>query len=104
MEIDRLIARREVDLREKTLYRMLYETAARIEELPGVNIEDLDFAGRWCRVQAKGARAKTRRRGPPARTWCWRRCTGTPGPHGCCRAFSRAASGDRCRTSCGIRR
>jgi hypothetical protein len=29
MEIDRLIARREVGLREKTLYRMLYETAGR---------------------------------------------------------------------------
>lgn len=28
MAIDRLIARREVGLREKTLYRMLYETAA----------------------------------------------------------------------------
>lgn len=63
VEIDRLIACREVDLREKTLCRMLYETAARIEELLGVNIEDLDFAGRRCRVQAKGARAKTRRRG-----------------------------------------
>lgn len=31
--IDRLIARREVRLREKTLYRMLYETAARAEEV-----------------------------------------------------------------------
>jgi integrase len=63
LEIDRLIARREVGLREKTLYRMLYETAGRAEEILGVNIEDLDFAGRRCRVKAKGARAKTRRRG-----------------------------------------
>ncbi|WSY43257.1 hypothetical protein OG948_33605 [Embleya sp. NBC_00888] len=29
MAVDRLIARREVHLREKTLYRMLYETAGR---------------------------------------------------------------------------
>ena len=44
---------------------MLYETAGRAEEILGVDIEDLDFAGRRCRVRAKGARAKTRRRGQP---------------------------------------
>ncbi|RPK32291.1 hypothetical protein EES39_39325 [Streptomyces sp. ADI92-24] len=33
MAIDRLIARREVHLREKTLWRMLYETCARSEEI-----------------------------------------------------------------------
>ncbi|MDI9885834.1 site-specific integrase [Streptomyces sp. HNM0645] len=63
MAIDRLIARREVHLREKTLWRMLYETAARAEEILGVNIEELDFAGRRCPVKAEGARAKARRRG-----------------------------------------
>lgn len=63
MAVDRLIARREVHLREKTLWRMLYETAARAEEILGVNIEGLDFAGRRCPVKAKGARSKTRRRG-----------------------------------------
>jgi integrase len=63
MAIDRLIARREVHLREKTLWRMLYETAGRAEEILGVNIEELDLAGRRCAVKAKGARAKTRRRG-----------------------------------------
>lgn len=63
LAIDRLVARREVALREKTLYRMLYETAARTEEILGLNIEDLDLAGRRAAVKAKGARAKTRRRG-----------------------------------------
>jgi integrase len=63
MAIDRLVARREVHLREKTLWRMLYETAARAQEILGVNIEDLDFAGRRCPVKAKGARTKNRRRG-----------------------------------------
>ena len=63
MAIDRLIARREVHLREKTLWRMLYETCARAEEILGVNIEDLDLAGRRCPVKAKGARPRTRRRG-----------------------------------------
>lgn len=37
MAIDRLIARRGVHLREKTLWRMLYETAGRAEEILGVN-------------------------------------------------------------------
>nr|WTB28397.1 hypothetical protein OG781_01340 [Streptomyces sp. NBC_00830]WTB35685.1 hypothetical protein OG781_45240 [Streptomyces sp. NBC_00830] len=46
MAVDRLIARREVHLREKTLWRMLYETAGRSEEILSVNIEDLDLAAR----------------------------------------------------------
>jgi integrase len=63
MAIDRLIARREVHLREKTLYRMLYETAGRSDEILGLNLEEMDFAGRRCPVKAKGARTKARRRG-----------------------------------------
>lgn len=63
MAVDRLIARREVHLREKTLWRMLYETAGRSEEILGVNIEELDLAGRRCLVKAKGARTKARRPG-----------------------------------------
>jgi len=59
--IDRLIARRDVHLREKTPWRMLYETAGRAEEILGMNIEDLDLAGRRCSVKAKGARSKARR-------------------------------------------
>ncbi len=50
MAVDRLIARREVHLREKTLWRMFFETSGRAEEILGVNIEDLDFAGRLCPV------------------------------------------------------
>lgn len=63
--IDRLIARREVHLREKALWRMLYETCARSEEILEVNIEDLDLdlAGRRYPVKAKGAVPKVRRRG-----------------------------------------
>jgi integrase len=63
--IDRLIARRDVHLREKTFYRMLYETAARSEEILSVNIEDLDLPGRTCPVKAKGAKPRTRARGAP---------------------------------------
>ncbi|MGW7817885.1 tyrosine-type recombinase/integrase [Streptomyces puniciscabiei] len=65
MAIDRLIARRDVHLREKTLWRMLYETVARSEEILGVNIEELDLAGRRTAVKAKGAQPRTRRRGAP---------------------------------------
>ncbi len=61
--IDRLIARRDIHLREKTLWRMLYETCARAEELLQLNIEDLDLAGRSARVKSKGAKPRTRRRG-----------------------------------------
>ncbi|MEV0222258.1 site-specific integrase [Streptomyces sp. NPDC050704] len=63
MAVDRLIARRDVHLREQTLWRMLYETAARSEEILGVNIEELDLAGRRAPVKAKGAKPRTRRRG-----------------------------------------
>ncbi|MGW2280407.1 site-specific integrase [Streptomyces sp. NPDC001770] len=65
MAVDRLIARRDVHLREKTLWRMLYETVARAEEILGVNIEELDLAARRAPVKAKGAKPRTRRRGAP---------------------------------------
>lgn len=61
--IDRLIALWDVGVREKTLWRMLYETCARAEELLAVNIEELDLAGRCAPVKSKGARPRTRRRG-----------------------------------------
>lgn len=63
--IDRLIARRDVGLREKTLSRMLYETAARAEEILDLSIEDLDLAQRRAPVKAKGA--QPRRRGGAGR-------------------------------------
>ncbi|WP_032793586.1 MULTISPECIES: site-specific integrase [Streptomyces] len=63
LAIDRLVARRDIHLREKTLWRMLYETFARSEEVLEVNIEDLGLAGRRCPVKAKGAQPKVRRRG-----------------------------------------
>lgn len=71
--IDRLIARRDVHLREKTLWRMLYETWARSEEILDVNVEDLDLVSRRCPVKAKGSQPKVRRRGG-ARDENVRRC------------------------------
>ena len=44
--IDRALSRRDVPLREKTLWRMLYEIAARASEVLALNIEDLDLDAR----------------------------------------------------------
>jgi integrase len=41
-------------MREKTLWRMLYETAARAGEILALNVEELDLDGRRARVQSKG--------------------------------------------------
>ncbi|GGS25174.1 hypothetical protein GCM10010284_67600 [Streptomyces rubiginosohelvolus] len=61
--VDQLIGRVDVHLRERTLWRMLYETCASSEEVLGVNIEDLDLAARSCPVKPKGDRRKARQRG-----------------------------------------
>ena len=52
--IERLLSRRDVPLREKTLWRMLYETAARASEILGLNVEDLDLEQRRAAVRSKG--------------------------------------------------
>jgi site-specific recombinase XerD len=43
---------------------MLYETCARTEELLQLNIEDLHLSGRCAQMKSKGAKPRTRRRGP----------------------------------------
>ncbi|MEU6726662.1 site-specific integrase [Nonomuraea wenchangensis] len=45
----------EVPLREKTLWTMLYETAARASEVLGLDITDLDRRNRRARVTRKGS-------------------------------------------------
>ncbi len=52
--VERLLTRRDIPLREKTLWRMLYETAARANEILGLNIEDLELDARRARILAKG--------------------------------------------------
>lgn len=46
--------RRDVPLREKTLWRLLYETAARAGEILALDVEDLDLANKRARVHSKG--------------------------------------------------
>jgi len=53
-QLEALFARRDLTLRERTLWRLLYETAARANELLRLNVEDLDLANRRARVHSKG--------------------------------------------------
>jgi integrase len=53
-EIEALWQRRDVPLREKTLWRLLYESAARADSVLSLDIEDLDLPGKRARVTAKG--------------------------------------------------
>jgi integrase len=46
--------RLDVGLREKTVWKMLYESAARAEEILSLNIEDLDLPNKQARVVGKG--------------------------------------------------
>jgi integrase len=52
--IERQLSRRDVPLREKTLWRMLYETAARASEVLALDVERLDLANRRAPVRSKG--------------------------------------------------
>ena len=49
-----LLSRRDVPLRERTLWRMLYETAARASEVLALDVEDLDLEQRRAAVRSKG--------------------------------------------------
>lgn len=52
--IDRLCRRRDVPLREKTLWRMLYESASRASAVLALNVEDLDLPNKQAKIVAKG--------------------------------------------------
>ena len=52
-QIDALFAL-DVGLREKTLWRMLYETAARANEMLSLDVDDLDLANNRAAVRGKG--------------------------------------------------
>jgi integrase len=50
----RLFRREDVAIREKCLWRLLYETAARAEEVLSADVSDLDLANKRLRVVRKG--------------------------------------------------
>lgn len=49
-----LLDRRDLPLREKTLWRLLYESAARADSVLALNIEDLDLANKRGKTLTKG--------------------------------------------------
>src|SRR6266704_7028876 len=53
-EVEQLLTREDIGLRERALWRMLYETAARSAELLALDAEDLDLPNRCARVRRKG--------------------------------------------------
>ena len=54
VELERLLARRDVPLREKALWRLLFETAARADEVLGLDVDDVDLPNRRAVVAGKG--------------------------------------------------
>ncbi|MFI7135195.1 tyrosine-type recombinase/integrase [Nonomuraea sp. NPDC050153] len=50
----RLLSRRDIPLRERALWQMLYETVARAAEILALNVEDLDLEYRRAPVRSKG--------------------------------------------------
>jgi integrase len=58
-DIERLLARKDVPVRDRCLWRMLYETAARANEVLRLNIEDLNLAQRRATTIRKGGALDT---------------------------------------------
>lgn len=54
VELERLWRRQDVALRDKALWRLLYETAARATEVLSLNVEDVDVANKRARIRSKG--------------------------------------------------
>jgi integrase len=65
-EIEALLSHPSLPLRERTLWRMLYETAARAQEILSLDADELDLHNR---------RAKVRRKGGAADIIIWRTAT-----------------------------
>jgi integrase/recombinase XerC/integrase/recombinase XerD len=53
-DVERLLARDDISIRERTLWRMLYETAARSAEVLRLDVEDLNMPNRKAKVRRKG--------------------------------------------------
>src|SRR5512135_69084 len=54
-DVEQLLTGEDLALRERTLWRMLYETAARASEVLALNVEDLDLRNRRAKVRRKGS-------------------------------------------------
>jgi integrase len=56
-QLERLWGNRDIPLRERALWRLLYDSAARAEEVLGLDVPDLDLANRQARARVKGGDA-----------------------------------------------
>ncbi|MGJ7906445.1 tyrosine-type recombinase/integrase [Actinopolyspora sp. H202] len=56
-EVENLLIRTHLPIRERTLWRLLYETAARTEEILAVDVDELDLHNRRAKVRRKGGAA-----------------------------------------------
>jgi len=54
VDLDRLWRRSDVALRDKALWRLLHESAARATEVLSLNVEDVDVANKRARIRSKG--------------------------------------------------
>ena len=54
VDVIALLSREDISIRERTLWRMLYETAARSAEVLRLDVEDLDLPNRRAKVRRKG--------------------------------------------------
>ncbi|MDQ2804267.1 MAG: site-specific integrase [Pseudomonadota bacterium] len=52
--LERLFRREDVAIRDKCLWRLLYETAARTQEVLSADVTDLDLENKRLRVRRKG--------------------------------------------------
>lgn len=52
IQLERLCRRDDVAVREKALWRLLYETAARAQEALSLNVEDVDLENKRARVRS----------------------------------------------------
>ncbi len=53
-DLDRLLTRRDVSLRDRCLWHVLYETGARASEVLNLNVEDIDLGARRAHTVRKG--------------------------------------------------
>jgi site-specific recombinase XerC len=76
--LDKLFVDDRRGLRERVLWRMLYETAARAEELLSLNVEDLDLVFRRAPVTSKGGAIEYVRWGTSTGRLCPACCVAEP--------------------------
>ena len=57
-ELKRLWARTDIPLRERALWRLLYDSAGRAEEALGLDVPDLDIGNRRARARVKGGHVR----------------------------------------------